>query len=188
MQSEKNKGKSFSFPIHVQGLSGKPVIVHIEAGPDELRDMRERWAVAGLESATADVEVSRWKRDGVRIKGHVRADIVQTCVVTLDPVESRIDRSFEALFVPENSKLTRRETIENGEMMVDPEGPDAPETFAGDTIDVGPVCEEFIVLAIDPYPRKEGAIFETETDYNPVPEDRSSPFSELEGWKPAKRR
>jgi uncharacterized metal-binding protein YceD (DUF177 family) len=187
MNRKSSKDKSFSYPVHVQGLSSKPVLIHIEAGPDELQDMQERWGLIGLGPVTADVEVSRWKRDGVRIKGHVRADIVQSCIVTLEPIESGIDERFEALFVPENSKLARYDTDENGEMVFDPEGPDAPETFTGDTIDVGTVCEEFIVLAIDPYPRKEGAKFETETENDIAPEEKSSPFAKLEGWKPAKR-
>ena len=41
-------------------------------------------------------------------------------------------------------------------MHLDAEGPDSPETFSGETIDVGALAEEFFGLAIDPYPRKEG--------------------------------
>jgi uncharacterized metal-binding protein YceD (DUF177 family) len=39
-------------------------------------------------------------------------------------------------------------------MLIDAEGPDMPETFEGDQIDIGAVAEEFFELAIDPYPRK----------------------------------
>ena len=39
--------------------------------------------------------------------------------------------------------------------MLDAEGPDSPETFTGDTIDVGALAEEFFGLAIDPYPRSQ---------------------------------
>jgi len=45
----------------------------------------------------------------------------------------------------------------NGEVHLDAEGPDSPETFSGETIDVGALAEEFFGLAIDPYPRSEGA-------------------------------
>jgi len=44
-----------------------------------------------------------------------------------------------------------------GEILIDAEGPDSPETFSGDTIDVGALAEQFFGLAIDPYPRKQGA-------------------------------
>jgi hypothetical protein len=41
-------------------------------------------------------------------------------------------------------------------MVLDPEGPDAPESFTGTSIDVGALAEQFFALGIDPYPRKEG--------------------------------
>ena len=44
-----------------------------------------------------------------------------------------------------------------GEVLLDADGPDRPETFAGDSIDAGALAEEFFALAIDPYPRKPGA-------------------------------
>ena len=37
------------------------------------------------------------------------------------------------------------------------EGPDSPETFHGDSIDVGALAEQFFGLGIDPYARKPGA-------------------------------
>ncbi len=41
-------------------------------------------------------------------------------------------------------------------MLLDPDGPDIPDTFTGDTIDAGAVVSEHVALAIDPYPRKAG--------------------------------
>jgi hypothetical protein len=41
-------------------------------------------------------------------------------------------------------------------MILDPDGPDAPESFSGTHIDVGALAEQFFALGIDPYPRKEG--------------------------------
>ena len=101
----------------------------------------------------------------------------------MEPVEEKIDELVEALFVPEGSKLARINTDENGEMIISAEGPDMPETFTGNTIDVGLVCEEFIVLAIDPYPRKEGAVVELAGNTSPQDDVVPSPFAELERWK-----
>jgi hypothetical protein len=87
----------------------------------------------------------------------VEADITQACVVTLEPVTAHIDAPVEGLFLPEDSKLGRQGFGAGGEILLDAEGPDAPETFSGDTIDVGQLAEEFFGLAIEPYPRKPGA-------------------------------
>ena len=98
-----------------------------------------------------------WKRNGVKVSGRVEADITQACIVTLDPVEAHIDEAVEALFLPEDSKLGRQGFEGGGEILLDADGPDSPETFSGDTIDVGALAEQFFGLAIDPYPRKPGA-------------------------------
>src|SRR5690606_9865191 len=104
------------------------------------------------------------KRSGVRVAGRVTADLQQACIVTLDPVAGQIDETFEALFVPEGSRLAKPRLSSEGEMLLDAEGADAPETFTGDSIDVGELAEEFFVLGIDPYPRKGGAVLEPDAD------------------------
>ncbi len=78
-----------------------------------------------------------------------------------------IDEKVEQIFVPEGSKLARLTTNEDGEIVLDPDGPDIPDQFVGDTIDVGVVVAEFAALAIDPYPRKAGVDFDGFGDKNP---------------------
>ncbi len=46
----------------------------------------------------SELQVTRWKRDGIRIKGQVQAGITQACVVTLEPVPSVIDEKGRADF------------------------------------------------------------------------------------------
>ena len=101
--------------------------------------------------------MASWKRNGVKVSGRVEADITQACIVTLDPVAAHIDEPVEALLLPEDSKLGRQGFEGGGEILLDADGPDSPETFSGDTIDVGALAEQFFALAIDPYPRKSGA-------------------------------
>ncbi|TIT56062.1 MAG: DUF177 domain-containing protein, partial [Mesorhizobium sp.] len=92
------------------------------------------------------------------------ADITQACIVTLDPVQAHIDEPVEALLLPEDSKLGRQGYDGGGEILLDADGPDSPETFSGDTIDVGALAEQFFGLAIDPYPRKPGASLDAGDD------------------------
>ena len=37
---------------------------------------------------------------------------------------------------------------------------DGPEPLTGAAIDLGAIATEFLILGIDPYPRKPGAVFE----------------------------
>ena len=81
------------------------------------------------------------------------ADIVQTCVVSLVPVDQHIDETFQVRFVRDPGKLPKV----GAEVVVDPAAPDPPELLTGPTIDVGEIAEEYFVLAIDPYPHAPGA-------------------------------
>lgn len=177
------KRKTFSFPVKVAHVGANPVSVKLEANETERQALAERWSVLQVDAFTAQLDILRWKRDGVRIKGSVSASIAQSCVVTLEPVEQIIDETLEALFVPEGSKLARIPMDENGEMVINAEGPDIPETFAGDSIDVAKVCEEFVVLAIDPYPRKENAVVKMPDEAEMQEEKARSPFADLEKLK-----
>lgn len=174
----------FSYPVRVGHVSANPVTVKMEAGPAEMKALAELWKVLDVRSLKAEMQVTRWKKDGIRIKGRVKAEIEQACVVTLEPVPSRIDEPFEQVFVPEGSKLARIVLSDTAEMVLDPEGPDAPETFTGDTIDAGEVVAEAVALAIDPYPRKKGVDFDEQVQDEPSQEwERPSPFAALKDWK-----
>lgn len=146
-----------SFLAHVARLPQKGMPLVIEAGKKELAALAQMHGLVDVKRYRAELLVSPWKRHGVKVSGTVKADIVQECVVTLDPVENRIDEAVEGVFLPEDSKLGRLGFHDGGEIVLDAEGPDSPETFSGDSIDVGAFAEEFFALAIDPYPRKAGA-------------------------------
>lgn len=145
-----------SFEINVARLPKKGMPVTIEADAAQ----RERLAaIHGLESVDrfrADLVAAAWKGSGVRVQGTVEADIVQSCVVTLEPLPNEIREEISAVFLPEDSKLLRP-AFDSSELVLDAEGPDVPETYSGDTVDVGALAEEIFGLAIDPYPRKPGA-------------------------------
>ena len=173
----------FGYRLNVAKVSAHPLSIRLEADDTDRKTLAARWGVASVESLTADLDVRRWKRDGVRVKGVVNAELTQVCVVTLEPVSSTISETFDALFVPEGSRLARFETAEDGAMIVDAAEPDAPETFQDGSIDLGAVCEEFIVLAIDPYPRLPGATLIVEQEQVQDAPEKPSAFSALREWK-----
>ena len=77
------------------------------------------------------------------------ATVVQTCVVTLDPVTTRIDQPVRRAFLPETrrraprSSSTPRRTTRSSR--------------SRDRIDLGRVAVEALALALPAYPRKPGA-------------------------------
>jgi len=145
-----------SFLAHVARLPKNGLPVMIEATEKQRAALATVHGLEKVERFVADLVVSGWKRGGVHVSGTVRATIVQSCIVTLEPIEAYIDEAVEGIFLPESSKLKRPDYVPGGEIILDAEGPDSPETFSGDSIDVGGLAEQFFGLAIDPYPRKAG--------------------------------
>lgn len=184
----RNSDGTLSYQVSVQRLPQKGLNVKIEADKKERDAMRDFHELEDVKFFKADLQVVPWKKDGIRVRGKVQAEIVQACVVTLEPIETRIDTDIDTLFVPENSRLARLPLDENGELIISADGPDIPETFSGDKLDVGAIAEEFFELAVDPYPRKEGVEAapplvvdvgsDDEEDVKPA-----NPFAALKDWK-----
>jgi uncharacterized metal-binding protein YceD (DUF177 family) len=165
-----------SFDANVVRLPEKGMPLAIEATPEQRSRLASDHGLLSVESFKADLLVSKWKRDGIRVTGVVEAEIEQACSVTLEPLSAEIREEIDALFVPEGSKLVRPAVDERGEMLLQADGADSPEIFSGDTIDVGALAEEFFALGIDPYPRAEGAALQADA---PQDDPEASPFAKL---------
>jgi hypothetical protein len=90
----------------------------------------------------------------VHVAGQVSAWVAQTCVVTLEPLESDVEETVDVLFAPTPAEGQPAEREVEFKL-----GQEPPEPLAGGTVDLGAIATEFLVLGIDPYPRKPGAQF-----------------------------
>ena len=93
-------------------------------------------------------ELSRLERGGWELEATLGASAVQSCVVTLDPITTRIDQTVRRLWLPDA-------VARAAEIVVDPEEDDEIEPL-GDRIDLGRVAVEALALALPAYPRKPG--------------------------------
>lgn len=173
----------FSHMVSVSRLPQKGMPLKLVARPGELVALAKAHDLESVSMFEADLLVSRWRSEGVKITGKVRAQIVQACSITLEPLDAIINEDVEAVFVPENSRLAKPKFDADGEMILDAEGPDAPETFSGDSIDVGALAEEFFELGIDPYPRKPGAELAPDLTGELDEPAKVSPFAKLAALK-----
>jgi uncharacterized metal-binding protein YceD (DUF177 family) len=125
----------------------------------------------------AEFELTRYARNGLRVVGRVSATVEQTCVITLEPMLSEVEEDVELVFMPpsEISSSDRRE-----EDAFD----DPPELLRDGTIDLGAVATEFLILGIDPYPRKPGSVFEAPQDRESSTEHPFAKLAVLKGRKP----
>ena len=130
--------------------------------------------VSGISRLDASFDVSRHGSDGLRVAGQVSATVAQTCVVTLEPMTSEIDEHVDVVYAP---SVEPREPALDEDHLEQPS--DAPEPLVNGAVDLGAVAVEFLLLGIDPYPRKPDAVFEA-----PVTEDAAAhPFAALAALK-----
>jgi len=129
--------------------------------------------VERLPRLEASFEVFPHGLAGLRVCGRVSATVGQVCVVTLEPVESEVEEAIDLVFAPGGSMSA------DGELAVDVTIDDLPEPLVNGGIDLGAIAVEFLILGIDPYPRKPDAVFEAP----PPGKDDRSPFAVLAALK-----
>lgn len=129
----------------------------IEAGEGERQAIAKLAGLRELTRLTASFDLHHASGDRVIVTGRVLATVGQTCVVTLEPLVNELDERVDMTFVPETAEvLTSSHSGEDEEM---PEE-DPPEPIVNGEIDLGALAIEFLVLGLDLYPRKPGAVFE----------------------------
>ena len=132
--------------------------------------------IAGLrEIAYARAAFDLKPRSGgqVHVAGRVQAQVGQNCVVTLEPLENDIDEEVDLIFAP-SEQIPEIADDEDDDSATDMT--DAFEPIENGIIDLGRLASDMLYLAIDPYPRKEGAVFEPQVAASD-PEDH--PFASL---------
>ena len=145
---------------------------------DLVADAQARVAIARLAGVsavlrlTASFDVTRHSRGGLRVVGQVSGTVGQTCVVTLEPMENTVEESIDVVFTP--GAAAPRETAQ-----VEVPLEDAPEAMSDGTVDLGALATEFLILGINPYPRKPGAVFQSPA----AEDDAARPFAALAALK-----
>ena len=148
----------------------------IEADAATRAALAKPLGVAAVERAAASFDVVHQGRDGLHVSGRVTATVRQACVVTLEPVVNEIDEAFDVDFAPPSE-------IQVAESEADVDGPnlpEGPEPIIGNSIDLGALATEYLVLGVDLYPRKPGIAF----DGPNVPDaPKVNPFEALSALK-----
>jgi uncharacterized metal-binding protein YceD (DUF177 family) len=121
--------------------------VELEAEVGTRADLAKLAGLRTLPRLTATFDVAR-RGAGLRVAGHVSATVGQTCVVTLEPLENAVEEDVDLVFADEAA------VAPSGE-----DGERETEALVDGQIDLGAVASEFLILGIDPYPRKPGAEF-----------------------------
>lgn len=140
------------------------------ATPQERADLAELFGIISIDLLSFSGTITREGEDGLRLKGRLRATVVQSCIVTLRDVKTKLDEVVERLYSPD---------IDPEDIDLDSDEEDAVEPLTR-TLNIGLVATEATALALPPYPKAKGVgtgdlIAETGAD-DPEPE---KPFAAL---------
>ncbi len=142
----------FSRDVPIQPWPEGRLAVALEASAAERQALARRLDLIDLPALSAHGWLER-SADGreLRFHGDLAAEVVQSCVVSLEPVPASVSVPIDRYFrlVDDPSALEAEL-----ELLLDPEEIDW-EPLAGEIIDLGEVVVEELSLALDPYPRAE---------------------------------
>ncbi len=152
---------------HVRDLKPWNVPIRVDDVPEAGRhvrlsaDVATRAAIAAhaglrsLDRLEASFDITRRGRDGLHVTGEVTADVGQACVVTLEPVENAVSERVDLDFLPASTAAHARtltDTVNEG-------GNEPPELLVDGSVDLGALAVEFLIIGLDPYPRKPDVEF-----------------------------
>lgn len=191
----------FSFPADITTLPAIGRSYPIKASPEECGLVAARLGLQSIGAINAVLEMKPAGKGLIKVTGTVKAEVVQTCVVTLAPVPAHVEDEISATFVTEDRAAAEalkkerakarqsasKKATEDDEEVVGLQGDDPPEIARNGRIDLGEVAVVHLALALDPYPRAPGAAFDAqawapvlggdaEKDEKPTP---VSPFAAL---------
>ncbi len=165
-------------PVVVEDLGKGGRRLRLVAEPSERERLAQRLGLLCLNRLEADVQVTpEAKRHYFRLTATLEAELVQSCVVTLEPVvatvQTRLERRYSTEKAENADDAAVSDTIELAFDEADP-----PDPIADGIIDVGEAVVEQLALEIDPFPRAAGAEFPGYASRPEVEESRN-PFAPL---------
>jgi uncharacterized metal-binding protein YceD (DUF177 family) len=147
----------------------------IEADQAIRAAIAEATGLRELAFARATFDLTPRSGGRVHVGGRVQARVGQTCVVTLEPLENDIDEEVDLIFAP-SEQIPEMAIPADEDDNVPSEIAEAPEPIENGMIDLGRLATDMLYLAIDPYPRAPGAVFEPQVT---VADPDDHPFAAL---------
>jgi len=164
-------GPEFSRPLQTDRVPKAGSLEKLAAEPEELKALARRMKLPAIHALTAEIRATPWRGGGIKLEGHLTADIEQVSVISLEPFRETVSIPISRYFLPQGA------VVEN-------EDEDDADPIDNGSIDLGEVTAETLALDLDPYPRKPGEAFAEHIEDTGEPAPRESPFAVLAQRKP----
>lgn len=166
-------GGVFSHVLAVDTVPDTGLEISLRASEAECAALARAGGLAEILDFEADFDVRKQSRTRFKVVGRLRARVMQTCIVSLEPFETLIQADIDVDFAPPGAAAghaSKPAAFLGGE--------DPPDPIIDGKIDLGALAAEFLILNLDDYPRKPGAAFEGAAAGGDSPEAKS-PFAIL---------
>ena len=167
----------FSLTVAVRDIGRRGRTEKLEADAGQRAALADLLNVTAIERLGGEFSLDMVSGSAVHMRGRIEADVVQTCVVSLEPVHQHIDEPVSVTLLPAETADGRPDRS----VLVDPMDEDDRDTYSNGRIDLGVIVAEQLALHLDPYPRAPGEAFEATG--NAETDKRDSPFAALERLK-----
>jgi uncharacterized metal-binding protein YceD (DUF177 family) len=142
---------AFSRTVEAVSVGPRGSERQIEATPAERAALAELLELLALDRLVATLSLRRLSSGIIEVKGRLEAEVVQQCVVSLEPVPAAVTDNFKVGYGEVDLGPNA------ADLDIDYEEADPPEPIVNGVIDLGAIVAEHLSLALDPYPRKPDA-------------------------------
>lgn len=181
----------WSHYIDAEEVTAEKLRLSITPDKEARKNLVRRLGVLNFDTLKADLVLQR-EQGGmvIHVSGHITATLQQSCVVSLDPVETKVNENFEAWFADQDQAIALAKVKHDQQAKMNGETPileeqEDPEPIVDGKIDLGELVTQHLSLSINPYPHAEGVHYEYGDDEpQKVPEAfKNNPFAALKDWK-----
>ena len=148
----------FSRRLAIDPWPDHAVSVEVNADHAGRQVLAERFGLLAVRSLRARGRLERGSEPGeLVLRGWLEADVVQACVISLEPVPARLRQRVERRYrsIEFSGSWSKHLQPHGMEELADDE--EVVEPVIGGMIDLGEAIAEELGLALDPYPRAAGA-------------------------------
>jgi uncharacterized metal-binding protein YceD (DUF177 family) len=156
----------FSRPLLTDRVPAGGSLENITAEPAELKALAARMKLPAIHALSAEIRATPWRGGGIKLEGHITADLEQVSVISLEPFRETVSLPLARYFLPPGAAAEASED-------------DDADPIEGGVIDLGEVVAETLALDLDPYPRKPGEAFAEHVEDAEVSPGAESPFAVL---------
>ena len=163
----------FSYPLRIDDMGNGTKTYSLKANKEQLKYITDTLKLEDVLKFEAKIDVLfKRKLHKIDVSGKVCAEVEHTSVVSLDKFVKNYSTDFAMQF---DTEITQ-EQIKDLDLEFDD---DVPDPVENGQIDLADIAMEQLALVLEDFPRKDGEVFEFESEFDEETTQKANPFAAL---------